>query len=926
MFNESHLINQQFIESSNLGTWVWNVQTGEVEFNERWAEMIGYSLSELEPLTIETWKNLTHPDDLEITNKILNQHFEGTLDYYQCEIRMMHKYGYWVWVKDVGKVISWTDKGESLIMSGTHQDISNHKKSIEQLHKQNEFLETATLLSKKFILSQDLDKNIIEAFEKVAPYSDTSRIYIFRIDASKETMSNTHEWCSEGVTPEKDKLQNLPIEIFPWWTQKLKNYELIDVPDVSKMPAEAKAEQDILEMQGIKSILVLPIFTKNVFSGFIGFDNVKSTNAYSKYDIKVLQMLSDIISNALEKQERENAVNICYENLHNFFNLPIDFVFVLDENGNVIDVNDNVVNKLGYSKEELYNKSITYLHDPLEMQNAVKIVQQMFEGKLDYCNLPLISKSGKKIPVQTRVVKSMWNGKKAIIGISKDVSKLMESEEKFSKAFYDVPVLFGIIEKESEAFTEVNDTFCQSFGVKPEDVIGKEITKLIDISKDDITIFKEKLTKDRFVKNYEINISISIGSFTLLVSATYVLIQDKEHVLLSAIDITNQKKLITELKIAKEKAEESDHLKSSFLAAINHELRTPLNHILGFSDLIPDIVDDPQVKDFAGYINKSGKNLLAIIEDIFDLALLEHTEVYIRSEIVFVRDLYIELKQELQETLNTSRKGNLIKLEHKLDSSLVTAKINTDRYKVMQVMSNLIKNAIKFTNKGVIKLELKTCNKDCLTISIKDTGIGIPQDKQKIIFDFFRQVDDSHTRKFDGVGIGLAISKKIAQAIGGEILLTSEEGKGAEFNFIFPTHFGEDVKVLEKSNILTIPDLSTKTLLIVEDDLLSVDMLVKVLQPTNCKILKASNGEQAIEMFLKHQEIDLIFMDVKMPKLNGYEATIEIRKTNESIPIIALTAFTLVKENKKAFESGCTDIITKPVIKEILFNKLAKYV
>ncbi len=925
MLNSNNLINQHIIESSNVGTWVWNVQTGEVDFNERWAGIIGYSLIELGALCINTWIEYSHPEDLQKSNKILENHFKGVLEHYECEVRIKHKDGHWVWVKDEGKVIEWTEGGEPLIMCGTHQDISDHKKSIDQLSKQNDFLETATLLSKEFILSQNLDNSILKAFEKVAPYSETSRIYIFMVDENNQTMSNTHEWCSKGVSAEKDNLQNLPLEIFPWWIKKLKNYELIDISDVSKMPVEASAEKEILESQNIKSILVLPIFTKNIFLGFIGFDNVKSINAYSQYDIKVLQMLSDIISNAFEKQESEKVINISNDNLHNFFNLPIDFVFVLDEQGNIIDVNNNVTNRLGYTKKELLGKPVTYMHNPLERNHAVEIVQQMFEGTLDYCNIPLITKAGQNIPVKTRVVKSMWNGKNAIIGISEDISKLMESEEKFSKAFYDIPVLFGIVDKETEMFTEVNETFCKTLELKPEDAIGANITALIDVSVNDITTFKELLIHKKFVQNYEINCANTNNSFTLLVSATYIFIKGVEHVLISAIDITEQKKLISELIIAKEKAEESDHLKSSFLATINHELRTPLNHILGFSDLIPDIINDPKVAQFAGYINKSGKNLLAIIEDIFDLALLEGSEVSIRSEVIYVRDLYLELKQELQETLSASHKENVILLEHKLSSSLVTAKINTDKYKVKQVMSNLIKNAIKFTKEGVISLEVNTCNQDCISIILKDTGIGIPKDKQNIIFEFFRQVDDSHTREFDGVGIGLAISNRIAHAMGGEILLTSDEGNGSEFNFVFPTHFHDEVQITEKNSTLIIPDLSNKTLLIVEDDELSMNLLIKILQPTNCEILKATNGEEAIEMFLKYPKINLIFMDVKMPKLNGYEATKTIRKTNMDIPIIALTAYTFINNNIKATEYGCTDVIGKPIIKEILFSKIAKH-
>jgi PAS domain S-box-containing protein len=925
MYQSEKIIYEQVINSSKVGTWVWNVQTGSLNINRRWAEIVGYTPIELEPIDISTWKNLTHPEDLIKSNIILDKHFKGEIEYYQCEVRMRHKDGHWVWIKDDGKVVEWTEKGEPLIASGIHQDISEYKKSVQLLENQNKFLQTAALISKKFILNDNLNINILEAFEKIAPYTDASRIYIFMLDYSKETMSNTHEWCKEGVIPEKDILQNLPLNVFPWWINKLKKQELINIPDVSKMSNEAKAERELLQIQGVKSILVLPIFTKNVFSGYIGFDNVETTGAYSDFDVKVLEMLSNIISNAIEKEENEKALSASIKNLDNFFNLPVDFVFVLDEFGNIVDVNNNVQDKLGYSKIELIGKPVTVMHDPDEANKANFIVEEMIAGTLDYCAIPLVSKAGKKTPVQTRIVKSVWNGENAIIGISKDVSSLMESEEKFSKAFYDVPVLFGIVEKDSLNFIEVNETFCDTLGLKLEKIKGKRLNNFIEYNANDERIFLELLEKNNFVKNYKLHCYNSSGSYTLLVSATNILIKRKKHILLSAIDVSEQQKLITELIIAKEKAEESDRLKSSFLATINHELRTPLNHILGFSDLISDIVEDSKIKQFAGFINKSGKSLLAIIEDIFELALLEQSKVTIRSEKVFVRDLYLDLKKELQETLNASGKNNSINIDCKLDSTLADVKINTDKYKVKQVMSNLIKNAIKFTHKGTINLKITTCNKECLTILIKDSGIGIPKNKQQLIFDFFRQADDSHTRVFDGVGIGLAISKKIAHAIGGEILVSSELGKGAEFKFLFPTIFEDQIEIIEKDVPLNIPNLSNKTFLIVEDDLMSIDLTEKILKLTECKILKAFNGQEAISLFLEHPEIDLILMDVKMPKMNGYEATREIRKTNKEIPIIALTAYTLIKDNEKAIESGCTDVVSKPIIKDILFNKINKY-
>ncbi|MBT7092600.1 MAG: response regulator, partial [Bacteroidetes bacterium] len=377
----------------------------------------------------------------------------------------------------------------------------------------------------------------------------------------------------------------------------------------------------------------------------------------------------------------------------------------------------------------------------------------------------------------------------------------------------------------------------------------------------------------------------------------------------------------------KEKAEESNRLKSAFLATMSHELRTPLNHVLGFSDMIPDMTDDESIKEFAGLIHESGSNLLNIIEDIFDLAMVEQSEIKIREDVVFIRDIYTELKNQLQEVLSESNKNDNIRINSKIDSSIATRQIITDKSKVIQVMSNIIKNAVKYTHNGEISFSLMFVEGNYLSIKVKDTGIGIPKDKLEIIFEFFRQGDDSHTRKYEGVGIGLAISKRIANAMGGTIKVESELDMGSEFTFSFPlTIIEENMINPEKENTsFTVPDLSGKNILIVEDDTIGMGMIVNLLKPSKCKIINAVNGKEAIEVIKANPETDIILMDLKMPVMDGFEATRAIRKEFSDLPIIALTAYSLQKDKRKALDAGCNDIITKPIKKEIMFNKLQDF-
>lgn len=799
----------RIIDNADLGTWEWNIQTGETVFNEKWAEIVGYTLEELSPVSIETWEKLTHPDDLKKSNEKLNAHFSGKTAQYQCEARMRHENGKWVWVLDTGKVTQWTDEGKPLLMSGVHQDITERKQAELQLYQKLETEKLLSEISSDFIHTTDIDASIIKSFVKLGAITQASRIYLFMLDAEQGTMSNTHEWCAEGVSAEKDNLQNLPLSIFPWLMKKLYNKEIIEIPDVSKMLPEAKAEQEILESQNIKSVLVLPVYTESKLKGFVGLDNVLSSRCWTEKDTKFLSLLADILSNAIVRKLNEAELRLLTKAVEES---PVS-TLITDSQGTISYVNSSFEKTTGYKAHEVLGKK------------------------------PSILKSGKQPKSfyvelwNTILAGNIWQGE-------------LRNKSKSGKIFWTRELISPI--KQNDRIT---------------------------------------------------------------------------HFVSVAQDITENKKFLNELLEAKLKAEESDRLKSAFLATMNHELRTPLNHVLGFSDMIPDMTDDESIKEFAGLIHESGSNLLNIIEDIFDLAMVEQSEIKIREDVVFIRDIYTELKKQLQEVLSESNKNDNIRLYSKIDSSIATRQIITDKPKVIQVMSNIIKNAVKYTHNGEISFSLMFVEGNYLSIKVKDTGIGIPKDKLEIIFEFFRQGDDSHTRKYEGVGIGLAISKRIANAMGGTIKVESELDMGSEFTFSFPlTIIEENMINPEKENTsFTVPDLSGKNILIVEDDTIGMGMIVNLLKPSKCKIINAVNGKEAIEVIKANPETDIILMDLKMPVMDGFEATRAIRKEFSDLPIIALTAYSLQKDKRKALDAGCNDIITKPISKEILFKKLQDF-
>ncbi len=393
-------------------------------------------------------------------------------------------------------------------------------------------------------------------------------------------------------------------------------------------------------------------------------------------------------------------------------------------------------------------------------------------------------------------------------------------------------------------------------------------------------------------------------------------------------DITNLKKTELELQKAKEKAEESDRLKSAFLANMSHEIRTPMNGILGFTNLLqqPDLTGEKQQK-YIDIIQKSGVRMLNTVNDIIDISRIESgqaelslSEVNINEQMTY---LYSFFKPEAE------KKG--IKLVFKKDNAVKNHKFITDSDKFNSIVTNLIKNAIKFTEKGFIELGYnlkKEKDSDEVQFYVKDSGAGIPKQRQSAIFERFVQADIEDKQAKQGSGLGLAISKAFAEMLGGKIWLDSEEGKGSTFYFtiennpssktkpnsLIGTHKSKEENITEKLNIL-----------IVEDDEISQQYISLVVEEFANKIIAVASGSEAVEACRNNPEIDLILMDIQLPGKNGYEVSREIRNFNKDVVIIAQTAYALTGDREKAIENGCNDYISKPVDKEELITKINNF-
>lgn len=393
-------------------------------------------------------------------------------------------------------------------------------------------------------------------------------------------------------------------------------------------------------------------------------------------------------------------------------------------------------------------------------------------------------------------------------------------------------------------------------------------------------------------------------------------------------DITDSKETEQNLVKALENATESDRLKSTFLATMSHELRTPLNAVIGFSGLINEQTPVSEVVQFSKTINKSGNHLLSIVEDIFDITLIEAGEINLKKEDVKLSSLLQNVHQIAKAEQQKTKKNHL-NLSLTIKPEYEDLVINTDSSKLKQILINLLKNALKFTHKGHINFGFIIENQENnprIKFFVEDTGIGVSKNKQEFIFDVFRQGDESNTKVYGGTGIGLSISKKLTEILGGEIWQESEDGKGSTFYFTHPFTVVQESKSIKNLQLKAVKEglnkFANKTILVVEDDKASYEYLKVILERQEINTLKANNGEEAIKYCKENPSIDLVLMDINMPVMNGFLATKAIKKFKPDLPIIAQTAYAIAGDKEKALEAGCDDYISKPINKKELLEKI----
>jgi signal transduction histidine kinase/CheY-like chemotaxis protein len=384
------------------------------------------------------------------------------------------------------------------------------------------------------------------------------------------------------------------------------------------------------------------------------------------------------------------------------------------------------------------------------------------------------------------------------------------------------------------------------------------------------------------------------------------------------------RKVNQELILAREKAEESNRLKSAFVANMSHEIRSPMNAIIGFAELMNSRnLTKKEIKEFTSIIIFKSNELLHLINDILDVSKIESNTVTLFFETVSLTKLLDEIYMIFDKRLDQAGKGHLIlKCVKPFNEDM---EISTDIIKFRQIFNNLLENAIKFTDAGEIEFGYRSYKDGQLTCFVRDTGIGIDRKYQDRIFEIFRQADNDLKRNYGGTGLGLAICKGNANLLGGDIWVESEPGRGCVFYFTISLErmHKKEVEPVSKSRKAKFD--SIKNILLIEDDFYSIEYLKRLFINSSYKLSVARNGKETQEFYSKLNEFDLVLLDMRLPDADGLDLVKQIKALHGDLPVIAQTAFATEEDRKNCLDAGCDDFITKPYKRNKLFSVIESF-
>ena len=880
--------------------------------NGAWEKMTGFGVTES---IGSKFSDYICPEDQTQALQLFHTLSNNTEKFVRQEIRYLTRDGGIKWLEvDARPAID--GKNNITGVYGTLQDISERKKATEF---ENVLLQLSAQLTGLSMVEIDSALNI--ALSRIGRFLNADRSYVFEFCDSDTAVSMTGEWCNDGIISEKDNFQRIPTSALPSLMDKLQRNENVFIASLSGLPKKWRKERKLFERQEIKSLLAIPMLVEKKLIGFVGLSYIRHEREYSVPEVNVLQVWSGILASLTKNKYTESLLAEARQNYKTFFNTIDDFLFVFEESGKIVDINNTVLRRLGYTKEEIMKFTISDLKQEDRREESSRMILKILSGEADYCVVPLVSKSGEQIPVETRITKGFWNGKPVLFGVSKDISQIKLSEQKFSSAFQASSAMMSIARVEDGKLIDVNQAISDILGYSKKELIGKTSEDLsFYIDPEVKKSISEKIHKNAPINKIEIKLQAKDKSVkTGIMSAEVIYIGSEKCILTVIIDITDRKKAEEEMRKARAEAEKANAAKSEFLSRMSHELRTPMNSILGFAQLLEMGTPDASQKKGIEHILKSGKHLLDLINEVLDISRIEAGRLALSIEPLPVAEAIFEVIDLVRP--QASNKSISVQFTNEQDKK---TSIKADKQRFKQIFLNLLNNSIKYNHEGgtvIINTEIVPDNSrphSMVRISVTDSGPGIRKEDLNKLFNPFERIGADRTN-IEGTGLGLTVVKKLTDAMGGKTGVKSVPGKGSTFWVEFPfisKQTGNHELTEPPGEMRCMLKAKHGVVLYIEDNLSNIDLIKQIFtnQCPQIKLISSMFGNRALSLAVENTP-DLILLDLDLPDIHG-ASVLKNLKTNrktKDIPVVIISADAMPQQLEKLKEAGAENYFTKPI-------------
>ena len=947
------VVSEDLVNPANKITW-----------SQEFREMVGFSDENDFPNVLSSWSDRLHPEDKE---RVLNAFAAHMSDHtgrtpYDIQYRLMLKNGHYRHFRAFGTSLR-DDAGTPLRIAGAVMDINEKKQMGEALREAlYESNKTRYELerSKKMLYAVNnaailLLKSDVETFNHALYQSmkmiveavKVDRMYIWKnhIVDGKLCSRQIYEW-SENAEPQQDKEFTIGVSYednVPRWERELSNGKCIN-DIVRNTPPE---EQVLLSMQGIVSLLVAPVFIKEQFWGFVGFDDCYNERVFTNEEESILRSASMLFANALIRDEMKRKLMEEKEFNRVMFEAAPIGLSVYNEKLEFLNCNDVLLNMFNATLEQ-YNENLyrfmpEYQPDGQKSRDkAMDIMVRALSGEDITLEWMYKSFAGESIPCEITLTRIRYN--EQFIGLAyiydlrniRTIEAEAEEANKRTRIMLDSNPIICILRDENNEIIDCNQEALRILGVSTKTEFINNFHKFYPETQPDGTKSSEKaklmirtLIENGSLESYEwILQNIKGEQFPVETKMVIIQWEGLNRILSYSRDLreikAKEKELLEiaererEAELQREAAQAANEAKGRFLAHMSHEIRTPMNAILGMSELLLQEKLSTRQLQYVNDMYISAKALLDIINDILDVSKLQAGKLTL-VPVHFDFSALIENVRTIAQFL-IGDKNIVFKFDIQEETPVC---LYGDDVRLRQALLNILSNAVKFTEKGQVQFTIN-CTDDTIRMAVSDTGLGIPTEKIPSLFEAFEQADIYKNRKTTGTGLGLTITKAIIEMMGGKIRVESVYGQGTSFHIEIPKVLGDENLIHRsdsKDTSLYAPDAKV---LVVDDNQINLNVANGLLQLYHIEVDNAISGKQSIEMVQKKQ-YDIVLMDYMMPEMTGTEATQLIRESGNSVPIISLTASAVVGAKEMMLEAGMDDYLAKPIIKFELLQMLKKW-